>query len=167
MTEQPANIRKPLTVFVQFDDITKRISGPTPTSVEEFFGMVIDKFDDELNNKKFVIQTKDKEFDIDCEVEDINQLYNGARINVVVKKPEKSIVWNNLLQMIVNESVILFFFFFFSQITRIFYFWGRTLIFIMHLIETTDLQNRNRKLEQENATLRLQVDSHNKKDAVF
>jgi len=71
--------RPPITFFAKHGNVTKRFQMPPPETIEDLRVAVRGKF---ATLSNFVMQTKDAEFDIVCELEDVSQVLHGVMITI-------------------------------------------------------------------------------------
>jgi len=77
-----------LIYFVECRKATKRFSSARPNNLDELRESISEKFD--LKDTNFTLQIKDADFQIMCEVEDIDQLYGGGKVVVNVQEPPQT-----------------------------------------------------------------------------
>jgi len=73
ITNHPDNI----IFFVECKKTTKRFSGTKPTNLTELKDLIFQKFPDVGEQR---IQIKDADFQVLCDLEDVEQLYSGAKL---------------------------------------------------------------------------------------
>jgi len=75
-----------VTLFAEYEDSTKRLKISTPNTIEELHEALREKFPS-LGACK--IQVKDAEFQVMCDLEDVDQIYNGAKLKITASSKAK------------------------------------------------------------------------------
>merc|ERR1740123_1276838 len=117
-----------VTLFAEYEDSTKRLKISTPNTIEELHEALREKFPT-LGACK--IQVKDAEFQVMCDLEDVDQIYNGAKLKITASEAKVS----KMETENENEDET------FPPITE----------------ESDEMRDRLEQLEQENLNLRNQI----------
>lgn len=84
----PENHGRMVTFFVEHGNSTKRFSGDLSGSVDDIKNFIRTKIPSLGEN--FDMKCKDQDFDVVCDVEDVSQVYHGAKLTITEKDAQQN-----------------------------------------------------------------------------